>query len=108
MPANGVSRQLERIHLAAYVGNVIAGILEGIRLHLGGDPLQVPSTFHELTANGTWSTHSNSGDTLMLVDLTIAPAFHGVGLFEAFGTVRQKNFRIALRRRSHVQSPIPH
>ena len=77
--------------LAAYVGNVIAGILEGIRLHLGGDPLQVPSTFQELTANGTWSTHSDSGDTLVLVDLTIAPAFHGMGLFEAMAQYARRS-----------------
>ena len=77
--------------LAAYVGSVIAGILEGIRLHLGGDPLQVPSTFQELTANGTWSTHSDSGDTLVLVDLTIAPAFHGIGLFEALAQYARRS-----------------
>jgi len=80
-----------RYILAAYVGNVIAGILEGIRLHLGGDPLRVPSTFQELTANGTWSTHSDSGDTLVLVDLTIAPAFHGIGLFEALAQYARRS-----------------
>src|SRR5262245_15956854 len=66
--------------VAAYVDNVIAGILEGIRINTGGNPYQVPATFQELTADGTWSTHSESGDTVVLVDLTIAPAYHGVGL----------------------------
>jgi hypothetical protein len=70
--------------VAGYVGSVIAGILEAMKLDVGGDPSQIPSTFHELTADGTWKTHSNSGDTLMLVDLTIAPEYHRMGLFEAF------------------------
>src|SRR6476619_1622568 len=53
--------------VAAYVGNVIAGILEGMRIDTGGDPNQVPPTFQELTAEGTWSTHTDTGDTVMLV-----------------------------------------
>src|SRR5262245_33987532 len=57
--------------VAAYVGNAIAGILEAIRLDIGGDAEQVPATFQGLTANGTWSNHRDSGDTVMLVDLTI-------------------------------------
>src|SRR5262245_62009088 len=81
-----------RYILAAYVGNVIAGILEGLRLQIGGDPQQVPSTFQELTADGTWSSHSDSGDTLMLVDLTVAPAFHGIGLFEALAQYARSSF----------------
>src|SRR5262245_37565689 len=36
--------------VAAYVGNTIAGILEAMRLDIGGDPNQVPATFEELTA----------------------------------------------------------
>jgi len=37
-----------------------------------------------LTAGGTWSAHEVAGDTVMLVDLTIAPNYHGSGLFGAF------------------------
>lgn len=77
---------------AAYAGNVIAGILEGMRIDTGGDPLRVPSTFNELTAGGTWTTHNDSGDTLILVDLTIAPSYHGSGLFEAFVQFARKSF----------------
>ena len=78
--------------VAAYVDNVIAGILEAIRLDIGGDPYQVPATFQELTADGTWSTHRDSGDTVVLVDLTIAPAYHGVGLFEALAQYARRSF----------------
>ena len=78
--------------VAAYVDNVIAGILEGIRLDIGGDPYQVPATFQELTADGTWSTHRKCGDTVVLVDLTIAPAYHGAGLFEALAQYARSNF----------------
>ena len=78
--------------VAAYVGDAIAGVLEAMRLDIGGDPWRVPNTFQELTADGTWSTHKESGDTVMLVDLTIAPAYHGVGLFEAFVEYARKSF----------------
>jgi hypothetical protein len=78
--------------VAAYVGNVIAGVLEAMRLDIGGDPQQVPTTFQELTADGTWRTHRDSGDTVILVDLTIAPEYHGVGLFEAFAQYARKSF----------------
>jgi hypothetical protein len=78
--------------VAAYVGDVIAGILEGIRLDLAGDPTRVPATFQQLTANGTWQNHKASGDTVVLVDLTISPQFHGVGLFEAFVDFARKTF----------------
>jgi hypothetical protein len=78
--------------VTAYVGDVIAGILEGIRLDLGGEPSNVPTTFDELTADGTWSNHRHSGDTVMLVDLTIAPEYHGIGLFEAFVIFARKTF----------------
>src|SRR5215467_3307559 len=64
--------------VAAYVGSSIAGILEAIKLDIRGDPHQVPATFQELTANGTWSNHRETGDTVMLVDLTIAPAYQGL------------------------------
>jgi hypothetical protein len=78
--------------VAAYVDNVIAGILEAMRLDVGGDPYQVPATFQDLTADGTWSTHRDSGDTVILVDLTIAPAYHGVGLFEALAQYARTSF----------------
>jgi hypothetical protein len=78
--------------VAAYVDNVIAGILEGIKINTGGNPCQVPATFQELTADGTWSTHRDSGDTVVLVDLTIASAYHGVGLFEALAQHARKSF----------------
>jgi len=81
-----------RYMVAAYVGNVIAGILEAIRLDIEGDPYRVPATFQELTGDGTWSTHKDSGDTVMLVDLTIAPSFHGAGLFEAIAQYARRNF----------------
>src|SRR5215813_9264950 len=81
-----------RYIVAAYVDDVIAGILEAMRLDIGGDPGQVPDTFQELTADGTWRTHRDSGDTVMLVDLTIAPAFHGVGLFEALAQYARRRF----------------
>jgi hypothetical protein len=70
--------------VAAYVGDVIAGILEGMRLDLGGEPSKVPTTFQALTADGTWTSHLPSGDTVVLVDLTIAPEYQGAGLFEMF------------------------
>lgn len=78
--------------VAAYVDNVIAGILEAIRLDIGGDPYQVPATFQELTGDGTWSTHRGSGDTVVLVDLTIAQAYHGAGLFEALAQYARRSF----------------
>jgi hypothetical protein len=77
-------RNSGRCIIAAYDGSVIAGVLEAMRLDIGGDPYGVATTFQELTANGTWSNHKPSGDTVMLVDLTIAPSYHGSGLFEAF------------------------
>src|SRR6476660_775754 len=49
--------------IAAYVGNVLAGVLEALRIDAHGDPGQVPPTFQELTADGTWKTHKTSGDT---------------------------------------------
>src|SRR5262245_29173677 len=58
----------DKYMVAAYVGNAIAGILEGIRLDLGGNPSNIPQTFQELTADGTWSNHKPSGDTVVLVD----------------------------------------
>lgn len=78
--------------VAAYFGDVIAGVLEGLRLNVAGDPSKVPATFGELTADGTWSTHRNTGDTVVLVDLTIAPEYHGAGLFEAFVQFARKTF----------------
>jgi hypothetical protein len=78
--------------VAAYVGNVIAGILEAMRLDIGGDSHQVPATFQELTADGTWRTHRESGDTVVLVDLTIAPEYHGAGLFEALAQYARMSF----------------
>jgi len=78
--------------VAAYVGNVIAGILEGMRLDVQGNPHNVPPTFRELTADGTWSTHKDSGDTVVLVDLTVASEFRGAGLFEAFVGFARKSF----------------
>ena len=78
--------------VAAYVGNVIAAVLEAMRLDVGGDPNQVPTTFEELTADGTWKTHRDSGDTVMLVDLTIAPDYRGAGLFEVFAQYARKSF----------------
>ena len=74
--------------MAAYVGDVIAGILEAMRLNIGGDPHQVAATFQELTADGTWSNHKDSGDTVMLVDLTIA-----IGLFEAMAPYARSSFQ---------------
>ena len=81
-----------RYVVAAYVGDAIAGILEAIRLDIGGDPHQVPATFQKLTADGTWRTHRDSGDTVMLVDLTIAPDYQGVGLFEALALYARRSF----------------
>src|SRR5262245_40983377 len=78
--------------VAAYVNNVIAGVLEGMRLDTGGNPDNIPATFKELTADGTWSNHNESGDTVMLVDLTIAPNFHGAGRVEAFAQFARKTF----------------
>jgi hypothetical protein len=78
--------------VAAYVGNVIAGILEGLKLDLHGNPADIPTTFQELTADGTWSTHRAYGDTVVLVDLTIAPEYHGAGLFEALVAFARRNF----------------
>jgi len=78
--------------VAAYIGDVIAGVLEAMRLDIGGDPHRVPTTFQELTADGTWKTHRDSGDTVILVDLTIAPEYHGVGLFEAFAKYARQSF----------------
>ena len=42
-----------RYMVAAYVDNVIVGILEAIRLDIEGDPDRVPATFQELTGDGT-------------------------------------------------------
>lgn len=79
--------------VAAYVDNVIAGVLEGLRLNIGGDQSKVPQTFRELTADGTWESHKDDGDTVILVDLTIAPSYHGAGLFEAFVQFARKSFQ---------------
>src|SRR5262249_7962191 len=78
--------------VAAYVGNVIAGILEGLKLDLVGNPENVPATFRELTADGSWSSHNACGDTVVLVDLTIAPEYHGAGLFDVFVAFARRNF----------------
>src|SRR5262245_39467203 len=78
--------------VAAYVGKVIAGILEAIRLDIGGDPHQVPATFQKLTADGTWKTHKDSGDTVLLVDLTIAPDYQRAGLFEDLALYARRTF----------------
>jgi hypothetical protein len=79
--------------VAGYVGNAIVGILEGIRLNIGGEPSRIPATFPELTADGTWKNHQQSGDTVVLVDLTIAPEYQGTGLFEAFVNFARKTFQ---------------
>ena len=78
--------------VAAYVGNVIAGVLEGMRLNLNGDPEKVPATFAELTAEGSWTSHRDDGDTVMLVDLTISPEYRGAGLFAAFVRFARQHF----------------
>jgi hypothetical protein len=78
--------------VAVYVGNVIAGVLEAIKLDIGGNPNKVPNTFQELTAGGTWTSHKDSGDTIMLVDLTISPKYQGLGLFEACARVARNTF----------------
>ena len=78
--------------VAAYVSNVIAGILEGLKLDLVGNPANIPATFRELTAEGTWRSHNAFGDTVVLVDLTIAPEYHGAGLFEALVAFARRNF----------------
>jgi hypothetical protein len=72
---------------------VIAGILEGIRLNIGGESSRIPATFQELTADGTWKNHQQSGDTVVLVDLTIAPEYQGAGLFEVFVDFARKTFQ---------------
>src|SRR5438445_13454586 len=46
--------------VAAYVGDVIAAVLEGMRLDLDGDQTRVPKTFQALTGDGTWLTHYHS------------------------------------------------
>jgi hypothetical protein len=78
--------------VAAYVGELMVGVLEALKLDIGGDPAKVPSTFAELTADGTWSTHDNAGDTVVLVDVTVAPDYRGAGLFASFVQFAQKNF----------------
>ncbi|HYR87544.1 MAG TPA: hypothetical protein VE422_25910 [Terriglobia bacterium] len=78
--------------VAAYVGNTVVGIVEAIRLDIGGDPAQVPATFQELTADGTWRTHRDCGDTVVLVDLTIAPDYQGAGLFEELAQYARRRF----------------
>jgi hypothetical protein len=78
--------------VVAYVGNAIAGVLEAIRLDIRGDPHQVPTTFQKLTADGTWKTHKDSGDTVLLVDLTIAPDYQGAGLFEDLALYARRTF----------------
>ena len=78
--------------VAAYVGNVIAAILEAMRLDIEGDPNRVPATFEDLTAGGSWKTHRESGDTVMLVDLTVASEYHRTGLFDALTQYARKTF----------------
>jgi hypothetical protein len=78
--------------VAAYVGELMVGILEALKLDIGGDPEKVPSTFDELTDEGTWGTHDDAGDTVVLVDVTIAPDYRGAGLFASFVQFAQKNF----------------
>ena len=78
--------------VAAYVGNVIAAILEAMRLDTAGDPNRVPATFDALTAGGTWKTHRESGDTVMLVDLTVGSEYRRAGLFDAFALYARKTF----------------
>jgi hypothetical protein len=63
-----------------------------MKLDIGGDPDSVPATFQELTDGGTWSPHRVSGDTVVLVDLTIAPSHHGSGLFEEFVRFARQSF----------------
>src|SRR5439155_14314839 len=79
--------------IAAYVGNAIAGILEAIRLDIGGDPHQVPATFGKLKEDGTWRTNKHSGDTVLFVDLGIAPDYHGAGLFEDLALYARRTFK---------------
>src|SRR2546428_14140345 len=56
--------------VAAYVGDVIAAVLEGMRLDLRGDPNPLPKKIQELTAGGTWETHNPFGDTRVRGGLT--------------------------------------
>ena len=78
--------------VVAYAGELVVGILEALRLDIGGDPEKVPPTFCELTADGTWTTHRDAGDTLVLVDVTIDPGYRGWGIFEAFVGFARKTF----------------
>jgi hypothetical protein len=78
--------------VAAYAGQLMVGVLEALKLDIGGDPEKVPSTFDELTADGTWSTHDNAGDTVVLVDVTVAPDYRGAGLFASFVQFAQNHF----------------
>ena len=78
--------------VAAYVGQLMVGVLEALKLDIAGDPEKVPSTFDELTAGGTWSTHDNAGDTVVLVDVTVAPDYRGAGLFASFVQFAQNDF----------------
>ena len=77
-------RNAGRCIVGAYAGSVLVGILEAMKLDIGGNPDNVPATFQELTDGGTWRPHQVSGDTVVLVDLTIVPSYHGSGLFAEF------------------------
>ena len=84
-------RNAGRYIVGAYAENALVGILEAMKLDIGGNPGSIPETFAELTDGGTWSTHRACGNTVVLVDLTIAPSYHGSGLFEAFVQFARKS-----------------
>src|SRR5438876_437605 len=58
--------------VAAYVGDVIAAVLEGMRLDLDGDPNRVPNTFQELPRSRPGLTMMVRGKELMAEDVGIA------------------------------------
>lgn len=64
---------------ATYDGS-IAVALESTCLHTNGSPLEIPHTWGELTADGTWSTYDQTGNTVVLITFTVERELRNVAV----------------------------
>ena len=64
---------------AGYNGDLPACIVEALMTDTHGDPYKIADDYQKLTGDGTWLTHRPSGDTALLVDLTVDQRWRGMG-----------------------------
>ncbi len=66
--------------IGAFYKGKASAVVEPLFLNTAGDAENVPADFFSLTGNGDWSTHKADSDSVILVDLTVDPRMHGLGI----------------------------